>query len=332
MSRPLNVVIYTPGYDTGGQGWRIKQAFERYQAEGFVVRSIHTSGSYFAYPSDVASSEHEQVEALFRNADVIHMRNGFENLRRLRPEALEPSRQVGLVCHWHGTRFREEHGSLAEGAREVGAIQLVSTLDLAILEPNLTWVPSPVDLTYMSAVRARGIAAKRADAPIRLCHAPTNRVVKSTEAIMNSVAALAQLGEDVELDLIERKPWATVLERKAQADVYVDQLRLGYGNNAIEAWAMGIPVVAGVTDLAVRDLMVRTFGQLPFFEANEANLTERLRDIATDDTVRAQWGLLGLEHVQRFHDDRFVAALLADIYHQAYEKARAGGLSHAATN
>lgn len=307
---PYRVVLFTAGYDTGGQGYRIKRAFDRWQAGEFSVRSIHTLDTYFQYPSDVVYRP--STKAFFADADVIHMRNGLEGLKRLRPEALEG--QVGLICHWHGTRFRQEHAVLAAETAKSGAKQLVSTVDLTLLEPDLTWLPSPIDVYEMSLHRS----PLPSDSAVRVAHSPTNRVIKGTQHVMDAVASLHRRGLAVELDLIERKPWSYVLERKGKADIYVDQLELGYGNNALEAWAMGIPVIAGVSDPAVREAMLERFGTLPFYEATPETLQERIAELATDSALRSHWGMLGNLFVHQFHEESKVAALLSEVYRDAY--------------
>ena len=66
-------------------------------------------------------------------------------------------------------------------------------------------------------------------------------------------------------------PNADVLALKAQADILFDQVILGYGNNAIEAMGMGIPVIAGVQDDNVRRAMLDRWGSLPWYDATEAD-------------------------------------------------------------
>ena len=46
--------------------------------------------------------------------------------------------------------------------------------------------------------------------------------------------------------------------RKGRADVFVDQMILGYGCNAIEAWGMGIPVIAGVDPEKAPSIIMQT--------------------------------------------------------------------------
>lgn len=309
----INVVLFTSTFDTGGQGWRIKRAFDRYQSPEFSVRSIHTAEAYFDYPHDVrymAGQEH--TYGLTEAADVLHFRNHFGGLKRLRASG----RPVGLILHHHGTKFRGEHAVLAAEAREKGAIQLVSTLDLTVLEHDVTWLPSLFDVSELANLRLAA-EAKRLPGPIRIAHSPTNRTVKSTNLVLEAVQKLANSGLNVVLDLIERKSYADTLSRKAKADILVDQLHLGYGNSAIEAWGMGIPVVAGVADGRAREVMLEAWGHLPFYEATPANLAERLAELATDADLRSHWGEIGRNHVWQFHDERKVSDLLATHYHNA---------------
>lgn len=311
----LNVVIFSHGNDTGGQGYRLKRAFDRYYPDEFKVRSIHSSDSYFQYPMDIPYTP-RIATGLFAEADIIHMRNGLEGLKRLRPDAYDG--KVGLVCHWHGSRFRSEHKRLFPEVASTGAIQLVSTVDLGILESGLTWLPSPVDMAEMEVlVHASGHQTE--GKPIRVVHAPTDRKIKATAELIKAITDLS-VRLPIELDLIERKPWREVLVRKAKGDIYMDQLDLGYGNNSLEAWALGLPVVAGVADPWVRNVMLQIFGDIPFFESSRKNLARDLEDLATDRDLRAQWAALGYDHVKRFHEEKVVVDQLAGIYRMAYER------------
>ena len=321
-ARPIEVVLFIAGYDTGGQGYRIKRAFDKYYSEEFHVRSVHTQSTYSHFPHDLEYRARDIVD-LMAKADVLHMRNGFEDLGRLRPGALEPSSPTGLVLHYHGTKFRANHATMAPAAAGLGAVQIASTIDLTMLEPGILWCPAPFDIVEIGAYRL--VAEARGGQPIRAAHAPTDRYVKSTKKIMDAVSHLFHERHlSIELDLIERKSWDEVLRRKAASDIYIDQLRLGYGNNAVEAWCMGLPVVAGLDDPAVRSQMLKTFktGSLPFYEANEVNLAARLAALVTDADLRLYWGQAGLAHVMKFHYDRYVADLLAGVYREALDRKR----------
>jgi glycosyltransferase involved in cell wall biosynthesis len=202
---------------------------------------------------------------------------------------------------------------LAAEACQKGAIQLVSTLDLAVLEPDLEWLPSPFDVSELANMRLAAQDA-RVPGPIRIAHSPTNRIVKSTNLVLEAVQTLVNSGFSVVLDLIERKSYAETLFRKAKADILIDQLHLGYGNSAIEAWGMGIPVIAGVADPKVRQAMLDTWGSLPFYEATPSNLADRLAELITDSDLRSHWGEVGRKHAWQYHEEQRVSELLANHY------------------
>jgi glycosyltransferase involved in cell wall biosynthesis len=151
---------------------------------------------------------------------------------------------------------------------------------------------------------------------ILISHAPTNRQVKSTQEFLAAVKRLQDEGYPVDLDLIEHRPWKECLERKAKADIYFDQVILGYGCNAIEAWGMGIPVVAGAQDETL-DEMERRFGHLPFYHATEETIYEALRELVEDPELRQRYGQIGNEYVRKYHDEPVVVEQLKGLYRRA---------------
>lgn len=156
---------------------------------------------------------------------------------------------------------------------------------------------------------------------MRIAHAPTNREVKSTAAFLEAADRLRAEGHDIEVDLIEGRTWDECLERKARADLYFDQVILGYGNNAIECWGMGIPVIAGAAP-ATLDEMRRRFGDLPFYVATEATIYDALKALVESADLRAEYAAKGLAHVRQWHDEAKVVAQLQDIYQRAAMQGR----------
>jgi hypothetical protein len=289
--------------DTGGNGIRTKWAFDK--LTDWHYRTACTGQNYLAYPQDLPWDE---ALAEWRKADVVHVRDGFHAQARLGA----PARPT--VIHHHGTQLRKRHRELIPEQRRRGAIGLVATLDLLAYAPDdLTWAPALYDLDWLAGMR-RPIA----DGRLRIAHAPTNRAVKSTDAFL---AAAERLGRElpVEVVLVERTSWAECLARKATADVYFDQVALGYGNNAIEAWGMGIPVVAGAARSTL-DEMERRFGSLPFVLADEGSIYAALRTLA-DPEVRAAWGARGRAHAEQWHSDAAGVAFLSNVYRAAADGA-----------
>jgi len=113
------------------------------------------------------------------------------------------------------------------------------------LNPDLCARTSRGEFLPYTSVDPRVIRPRdgeRRPGPVRIAHAPTNRRIKGTRAV---VEAVERLGESAELILIENLAHGEAMRRCAEADILVDQLRVGwYGGLAVECMARGIPVVA----------------------------------------------------------------------------------------
>jgi hypothetical protein len=312
----VKVLIYATGRDTGGQGQRIVDAFARIRPD-WTVESIAYRHP-FGYPIRQFASVRERdavLRRLYAEADVVHLRNNLAGWHQLDRRNGKPT-----IVHHHGTMFRTFHRRLAQEARAAGIVQAASTLDLTTLEPDVAWLPAPYDLPALEAMRADYRKGDR----LRVAHFPTNPKVKSSAIVSAAVGALdVEYVHNLARGRVRPMPWADVLAHKAQADIYVDQLRLGYGNNAIEAWAMGVPVVAGVADPTVRALMVERFGRLPFVEASEADLPRVLSKLVKSPAMRAEYAELGQEHVRRWHDGSQTVEILTDLYQRAAQARKA---------
>lgn len=297
LGRILSISL---GQDTGGWAARLRWAFERTSDVAFDA--IVASETYIGYPRH-RSYQPNEAQRLYDAADVVLHHNTLAAHDRHDRGQRKPA----VLLH-HGTIFRDHHAELAAAAHAAGALQIASTLDLTLLEPDVEWVPTPYDLVWLRQIRAEHY---RPSPFIRIAHAPTNRAVKGTEAVIAAVERLARRHE-IAFDLIERARWDECLVRKAQADIFVDQLVLGYGCNAVEAWGMGIPVIAGVADERVEAAMRQRWGDMPFAVANPETLEGVLEDLVRDELARRQVAELGWRHAERWHrDDLVVERILA---------------------
>jgi hypothetical protein len=306
MVRPLTVLSFNMGSDPAGISSGIARAFRR---SDWSVRSLVSMTNYIGYTPDLAWQPPVIREA-WEAADLIHLHHGFRSADRM-----VKGRYVGrvtpkpYVVEHHGTGFRENVTAHLRDLADRGAIGLVSTLDLHVAS-GLAWLPAPIPVDEYAAMKQPPTER------ILIAHAPTNRQIKSTAQVIEAVERLQAEGFPVELDLIERVPWTECLQRKAKADIYFDQVILGYGNNALEAWAMGIPVVAGAADETL-DEMERRFGHLPFYHATEDTIYDALRELVESPELRAEYGRIGHEYVRRWHSEEVVVEQLKDIYRRA---------------
>jgi len=285
----VKVLNYCAGYDTGGYSIRLKQAFDRHST--FPYRScIGRPASYIRYPTD---APHREARHLQQWADIIHV--SHQPLPVTKPQ----------VVQYHGTKFRNNPDKFLTLQKQAGAVAVCSTIDLELLAPDdLVWLPTPYDLDWLATFRKPG------GGPVRVGHAPTARKIKSTDVFLD---AMTELGSEAELVLIERQPWTTCLELKGTCDVYYDQTILGYGNNAVEAWGMGIPVIAGAQPDTLAAMRHRFGGDLPFYETSEDMILEALVAMM-DSGTRQYYAQAGSRHAKQWHDAAKVVAQAETIY------------------
>ncbi len=165
-------------------------------------------------------------------------------------------------------------------------------------------IPPGIDLARIqpspSSERARPL----------IVHAPSSRRRKGTEHVVAAADGLA-----ADLELVEGLHHAEAFERYRAADIVVDQLNAGwYGLFAIEAMALGKPVVTFLHEEAVRRTE-EAFGiQVPLVSATKETLRERLRALVGSPEERRRVGADSRLYVERVHDLGRVTDRLLDLY------------------
>ncbi len=118
--------------------------------------------------------------------------------------------------------------------------------------------------------------------PLRIGHAPSHRGVKGTDLILEAFAALEAEHFDFEIVLIEGLSNSEAKERYKTVDVVVDQLFAGwYGGLAVEAMALGKPVIVYIRDEDLQFIPPEMVEDLPFIRAKPDNIQSILRDVLT---------------------------------------------------
>lgn len=301
----MRVLFLRTGADTGGQGYRLARALGRLHPS-WEAHSIAATKTYIDYPEDVPWSP-ERAQELYDWADVVVHGNGLQGY-----EKFDRGQRKPAIVHHHGSRLRQHPRQIMAESASAGAVNMVSTTDLLDDAPGATWLPSPYDIDEMAAFRHERRDSNR----LRIAHAPTVRSAKGTDLILAALNRLARR-YPIEVDLIERARWRECLWRKGHADLYIDQITLGYGNNAIEAMAMGIPVISGWAEEADRKRHEKLVGPLPFLHATPLDIEERIEEMIRDADVRANYAAAGVEYVRRIHDENVVAKMAARIIESA---------------
>jgi glycosyltransferase involved in cell wall biosynthesis len=153
-------------------------------------------------------------------------------------------------------------------------------------------------------------------------HAPSNRRVKGTDLILHALDELRAEGYQFDLDLIEGVDNEAALARYAKADVVIDQLYAGwYGGVALEAMALGKPVVVYLRESDFHFLPDGMVTDLPFFRATPTTIKDDLRSILDlprkDLVARAR---LSRAFAEKWHDPATISARIAADYRQATKK------------
>ena len=143
-----------------------------------------------------------------------------------------------------------------------------------------------------------------------IVHAPSSRRRKGSEHVIAAVEGL-----DADLELVEGLRHDEAFERYRAADIVVDQLNAGwYGLFAIEAMALGKPVVTFLHDEAVRRTEEAFGTSVPIVSATAETLRETLRPLVADAARRRELGAASRAYVERVHDIERVADRLLDLY------------------
>lgn len=305
-----SVLILSPGTDVGGGGIALKRAFDLHPAHGWTARAVRRRDSQYHYPADiqwVRGAPPAGLSRLFAKADVIHVYEIPEIVRHF------PGwRRKTIVVHHVGSRFRKDPQGYSDRCKAVGAYEAVGSQELFRLAPRGEMCIGCVSFETVTPYRK----AYRPSERVRIAHAPTNRTSKSTLPFLAACERLAK-HYPIEVDLIEGVSWQACLERKAQADILFDQVWYGYGANAIEAWAMGIPVVAGYRDPDARARTLAEFGRFPFVEASEDTIEQALESLIAIPGMREYWGRVGYEFGDRVHSERVTVERMIGLYARA---------------
>jgi glycosyltransferase involved in cell wall biosynthesis len=278
--------------DWSGAGYALMQALN---ANGHEARAVVMDDHWYtAYATDVVRPDNETYRNLLDWADVWNIHDdAYRHIPtdiRLKP----------VVATYHGSWYRQNHEAINAEAKRRGWQQTCLTRDLAQYGP--AWIGRA---QTRIVTRMHGLKAS-----LRVAHAPTNRDAKGTAIVLEALRDLP----GVELDLIEGVSNAECLERKAQADVFIDQVgprALGYGTNALEAWSLGVPVISWDSS--------HDWRYTPWYPAQTAGDVRAAVEALRDPTARQEWAERGRKWIAEHHAPEVVAKRFTDLCQKAID-------------
>lgn len=261
--------------------------------------AVHVSfkRSWCQFPYDLLDPSPGRMRELEKWAHVI-------NVHDAAIQRIEHPRRRRIVMTYHGSWYRRRTSAVNARDRAAGWAQTALTIDLARFGP--AWIGRPI-WTLPAANTDPDVG------PLRVIHAPTQRINKGTERAIAACDALP----GVELVLIEGIPNAECLEIKRTGHVYLDQFgdrAVGYGTNSLEAWAMGLPVISSCGTVAIRRAFFETLGAIPFAPADTVAIIrdqiQRMRDV---ETYRKHWIARGRDHIAAYHSPDYVVRRFVEV-------------------
>ena len=184
----------------------------------------------------------------------------------------------------------------------------VTDPELLTYVPEAIMVPRALDLEAWPDV---GIKSGRRP---KIVHAPSRRSFKGTGSVLAAIERLKDDGFTFDFQLVEGLSHDEAKMVYRDADIVVDQLRIGwYGLLAVEAMALGKAVIAYIRD----DLRHYLPSPPPLKIANPDNLYHVLRGLLEDPDGMARLGRRGRSYVEDVHDARKIARFLTMVYADA---------------
>ena len=109
-------------------------------------------------------------------------------------------------------------------------------------------------------------------------HSPSNKAKKGTDTVKHALDGLS-----VHLKVIHGLPNDKCIKRKGQSHLFVEKIgprASGHGTAALEAWALGLPVISDAHQEAA-ELIRREIGYLPFCKCStEGELRKMVKMMA----------------------------------------------------
>jgi glycosyltransferase involved in cell wall biosynthesis len=240
---------------------------------------------------------------LLPRTDVFHFYFGWTLVpRRLQWPILKATRRKS-VLHFLGSDIRGKAPEELAYARGADA-RIVGSYDALRWVPDAHVVPPGLDLRKYAPAPPED--RRR---PVVL-HAPSSRRRKGTEYVIAACEGL-----DVELDIVEGLRHDEARRHYERADIVVDQLNAGwYGILALEAMALGKPVLSYLRDEAVEETERALGVDVPIVQVTKETLRDRIADLAGSPSERRRIGASSRAYVEQVHDADRGADRLIEIY------------------
>ncbi len=152
--------------------------------------------------------------------------------------------------------------------------------------------------------------------PVKVVHAPNHPQFKGTRFLTACIEQLQQEGYPVELTLVQRMSNEEAMELYKQADIAADQFLIGWhGNFAVEAMALGKPVIACIRK---PEAYLPRGVECPIVSANPDTLKSVLIRLIENPALRVELGIKGRRYVEQVFSLEQVGARMDRVYRELW--------------
>jgi glycosyltransferase involved in cell wall biosynthesis len=240
---------------------------------------------------------------LLPQTDVFHFYFGWTLLPKFLQFPILRAARRKSVFHFLGSDIRGRSDAQLAYRRRADAC-IVGSYDAIRWVPEAQVVPPGIDLSAIAPA-----PPPDRERPL-VVHAPSNRTRKGTEQVIAACEGLA-----LDLEILEGLHHDEAFRRYAAADIVVDQLNAGwYGIFAIEAMALGKPVLTFLHEEAVARTEEAFGVEVPLVPVTTETLRDRLAELTANPEGRRRLGAASRAYVEAVHDADRIADRLIEIY------------------
>ena len=158
------------------------------------------------------------------------------------------------------------------------------------------------------------VGVSLSSSPVKVLHAPNHPQFKGTRYLEACIKQLQDEGYPVQLVLVTELSNEEAKEVYKQADIVADQFLIGWhGNFAVEAMALGKPVVAYIRK---PEVYLPHGVECPIVNANPGTLRHALVTLIENPTLRYELGVKGRQYVEQVFSLERVGARMDRLYRQ----------------
>jgi glycosyltransferase involved in cell wall biosynthesis len=316
----MNILMITDN-DPAGMGIAFTNAINRYTDHR--CRLITTAEKYgFDYETDIhlpdiEDDEYEEVEALLKEADIIHFHVLRDENSHLGPLVIKDYIKGKKVLHHHHGHpdYILNAAAYNDKYRRLKRKVIVSTPDLLKVAENATWVPNLVPINDVQFL-PRYDRSLPQDV-IKICQSPTRKYHKHTKEFKAAVDTLQhKYPGKIQPVIIELAPYLKCLQIKRTCHIVFDHMRGWFGISSLESLSQGKPVIAGLDDWNIQCIkeFTRT-DELPWVIArNRDELGDRLEELVGNGGLRNRFGMASRRFMERYWTEKHVIKILMKTY------------------